>query len=83
MSDETPSNGTVAPNGGTEDLDELVEELVQVDLEASSRQEGSQFSAKYREKLQELVTAAMGKNGTEPDALALLTAALDTWADEK
>jgi len=83
MSDETPGNGTVASNGGTDDLNELIKELVQVDLEASSQQEGPQLSAKYRANLQELVTTAIINDDTEPDAHALLIAALDSWADDK
>ena len=83
MSDETQSNGPVASNGGTDELNELIAELVQVDLEASSQQEGSQLSAKYRANLQGLVTTAMSNDGTEPDVHSLITAALDSWADDK
>jgi len=85
MSEETDEPVSVMSNPDyAGSLNDLVEELVRVELDATPVVEGSApVDSGYREQVQARVTAAFRDEAPKPDLHTLLTSALRLWAERK
>lgn len=62
-------------------LDELIESMVEVELDALQVADKSALDAEYRNQLQRRVIAALRARDQQLDPKVLLTSALELWAE--